>query len=80
MCSREREREGERRRVKRGEEGREVHGNMELGDVGEGGRLRCLQGKADTTISCVCVYMHCWLRPVFWVCLVLWLPFDYCYS
>ena len=26
----------------------------ELGDVGDGGRLRCLHGKADTTISCVC--------------------------
>ena len=34
----------------------------ELGDVGGGGRLRCLHGKVDTTISCMC-----WLRPVFWV-------------
>ena len=25
-----------------------------LGDVGDGGRLRCLHGKVDTTISCVC--------------------------
>ena len=26
----------------------------ELGDVGDGGRLRCLHGKADITISCMC--------------------------
>ena len=26
----------------------------ELGDVGDGGRVRYLQGKADTTILCVC--------------------------
>ena len=26
----------------------------ELGDVGGGGRLRCLHGKVDTTISCMC--------------------------
>ena len=26
----------------------------ELGDVGDGGRLRCLRGKVDTTISHVC--------------------------
>ena len=26
----------------------------ELGDVGDGGRLRCLHGKVDTTISCMC--------------------------
>ena len=26
-----------------------------LVDVGDCGRLRCLQGKADTNISCVCV-------------------------
>ena len=26
----------------------------ELGDVGDGGRLRCLHGKIDTTISCMC--------------------------
>ena len=27
----------------------------ELGDVGDGGRLRCLHGKVDTTISmCTC--------------------------
>ena len=26
----------------------------ELGDVGDGGRLRCLYGKVDTTISCMC--------------------------
>ena len=26
----------------------------ELGDVGDGGRLRCLHGKADTNLSCVC--------------------------
>ena len=25
----------------------------ELGDVGGGGRLRCLHGKVDTTISCM---------------------------
>ena len=25
----------------------------ELGDVGDGGRLRCLHGKVDTTISCM---------------------------
>ena len=24
------------------------------GDVGDGGRLRCLRGKVDTTISCMC--------------------------
>ena len=28
----------------------------ELGDVGDGGRLRCLHGKVDTTISCMCTY------------------------
>ena len=28
--------------------------HWELGDVGDGSRLRCLHGKADTTISCVC--------------------------
>ena len=28
----------------------------ELGDVGEGGRLRCLHSKVDTTISCVCIH------------------------
>ena len=26
----------------------------ELGDVGDGDRLRCLHGKVDTTISCLC--------------------------
>ena len=26
----------------------------ELGDVGDGGRLRCLHGKVDTAISCMC--------------------------
>ena len=26
----------------------------ELGDVGGGGRFRCLQGKVDTIISCMC--------------------------
>ena len=26
----------------------------ELGDVGDGGRLRCLHGKVDTTISHMC--------------------------
>ena len=26
----------------------------ELGDVGDGDRLRCLHGKVDTTISCMC--------------------------
>ena len=26
----------------------------ELGDVGGGGRLRCLHGKVDTIISCMC--------------------------
>ena len=26
----------------------------ELGDVGGGGRLRCLHGKVDTTILCMC--------------------------
>ena len=26
----------------------------ELGGVWDGGRLRCLHGKVDTTISCVC--------------------------
>ena len=26
----------------------------ELGDVGDDGRLRCLHGKVDTTISCMC--------------------------
>ena len=26
----------------------------ELGDVGDGGRLRCLHGKVDTIISCMC--------------------------
>ena len=36
-----------------------------LGDVGNGGRLRYLHGKANTAIS---VYMYCWLLPVFWVC------------
>ena len=35
----------------------------ELGNVGDGGRLRCLHGKVDTTIS----YMQCWFRPVLWV-------------
>ena len=29
----------------------------ELGDVGDGGRLKCLHGKVDTTISCVCVHV-----------------------
>ena len=38
----------------------------ELGDVADGDRLRCLHGKVDTTISCVCT-LNCWLRPVFWV-------------
>ena len=33
----------------------------ELGDVGDGGRLRCLQGKVDTTI--LCVYIHVLLAP-----------------
>ena len=37
----------------------------ELGDVGDGGRLRCLHGKVDTTIS-VCVHVVL-ARPVFWV-------------
>ena len=27
---------------------------VHLGDVGDGGRLRCLYGKVDTTISCMC--------------------------
>ena len=26
----------------------------ELGDVGDGGRLRCLHGEVDTAISCMC--------------------------
>ena len=26
----------------------------ELGDVGDCGRLRCVHGNVDTTISCVC--------------------------
>ena len=26
----------------------------ELGGVGDGGRLKCLHGKVDTTISCMC--------------------------
>ena len=26
----------------------------ELSDVGDSGRLRCLHGKVDTTISCMC--------------------------
>ena len=26
----------------------------ELGDVGDGGRLSCLHGKVDNTISCMC--------------------------
>ena len=26
----------------------------ELGDVGDGGRLRCVHGNVDTTLSCVC--------------------------
>ena len=26
----------------------------ELGDVGDGCRLRCVHGKVDTTISCMC--------------------------
>ena len=30
----------------------------ELGDVEDGGRLRFLQGKVDTTLSCVCVCVH----------------------
>ena len=28
-----------------------------MGDVGDGGRLRCLHGKADSTTSCVCLLM-----------------------
>ena len=28
----------------------------ELGDVGDGGRLRCLHGKVDTTILRMCYY------------------------
>ena len=28
----------------------------ELGDVGDGGRLRCLHGKLDPTISSLCTY------------------------
>ena len=41
------------------------HLSGELGDVGDGGRLRCLHGKVDNHF--VYVYMWCWLRPVFWV-------------
>ena len=26
----------------------------ELGHVGDGGKLRCLHSKVDTTVSCVC--------------------------
>ena len=52
----------------------------ELGDVGDGGRFRCLHGKVDTTLSCtVCV--HIVLAPpsvlgAWSMALVLWLPFE----
>ena len=41
----------------------------ELGGVEDGGRLRCLQGKADTGISCV----HYSLCPVLFCVCGLWL-------
>ena len=52
----------------------------ELWDVGDDGRLRCLHGKLDTTISCVCTFnvgsAQCPGRE--WsMALVLWLSFKY---
>ena len=44
-----------------------MYSSGKLGDVGDGGRLRCLHYKVDTIISCTYVYMYCWLRPVFLV-------------
>ena len=54
----------------------------ELGDTGDGGRLRYLRGKVDTTISYVCVHVLLALPSVLcaWsMALVLWLPFECCY-
>ena len=53
-----------------------------LGDVGDGGRLRYLHIKVDTTISCVCVRVLL-APPSFgaWsMTLVLWLPLKYYYD
>ena len=52
----------------------------ELRDVGDGGRLRCLHGKVDITISlCVqVVFSPPTVLGVWSMALVLWLPFE-CY-
>ena len=48
------------------------YSSEELGDVGDGGLLRCVHDKVDTTISCVCIihvlvaHMPKWLeQPLF---------------
>ena len=53
----------------------------EPGDVGGGGRLRCLHGKVDTTISCMCTCrVGSTSVPGVWsMALELWLPVEYCY-
>ena len=50
-------------------------GNWERG-VGDSGRLRCLHGKVDTTISCMCYILVVLVPPNFWVC-GLW---PWCYD
>ena len=56
----------------------------ELGDVGDGGRLRGLHSKVDTIIACVCIihmiYTVLALLSVLslWsMALVIWLPWSY---